>query len=139
MWKWFITLLAVCAVTPAYAQISSPFVPNGEARIAAMETANTAYTRASAVQYSVPTTGQTVVSDGSGAMFLNPAGLLATLTVTLPSSPVDGQTFEISSSQTITVLTVNGGTVKGGITTILLNGWARWRYSVTAASWFRAS
>lgn len=130
--KYILTCVALMLATPAYAQINNPSVTNGEVRMVAAELTN-------AVQYSVPTTGQTVVSNGSGVLFLNPAGLLVSLTVTVPSAPVDGQSFEVASSQAITTLTMNGGTIKGALTTFVLNGWARWRYSSSAAAWFRAS
>lgn len=89
-------------------------------------------------QYAVPTTGQTVVAGiGVSTLLLDPAGTIAALTVTLPSSPVDGQRFTVSSSAVITVLTINGGTIKGGIGTMSLNGFAKYTYSGTSSTWFR--
>lgn len=90
------------------------------------------------VQAAAPTTGQTVtVSSGTTALLLNPAGTLATLTVTLPSSPVDGQPLIISTSQALTALTVNGGTIVGTLTTLALGGYAYFVYGATATKWFR--
>jgi hypothetical protein len=114
-------------------------IVNGESRMSAMEAKGTAFDTANAIQYVVPTTGQTINATGTGSLVLAPAGLLATLTVTFPSSPVDGQGFEVFSSQIITALTLSGGTIKGAITSIAINGWARWKYSSTGAAWFRAS
>jgi len=89
-------------------------------------------------QYVVPTTGSTVVcANSTTLLLLNPASVLATLTVTLPPNPVDGQRFVMAAGALITLLTINGGTVKGLITTLSLNGYARFAYSVDANAWFR--
>lgn len=112
---------------------------NYESRIAAMEANGTAYNLASAVQYATPTAGQTVASNGSGYLALAPAGLLATLAVTFPAAPFDGQSFEVGCTQIVTTLTMNGGTIKGALIAFAVNGWARWKYVATASAWFRAS
>ena len=91
-----------------------------------------------AIQYNVPTTGQTVViGSGMSALVLNNAALLATLTVTLPASPFDGQRVTIATGNGVTALTVNGGTINGTVATLAVNGYARFIYSATAAAWFR--
>lgn len=88
-------------------------------------------------QYAQPTTGQTVTANpGVAALFIDPAGTLATLTVVLPASPVEGQGFEMGSSQILTALTITG-TIVGTLTTLALGGFARFRYSATASKWFR--
>lgn len=77
--------------------------------------------------YSAPTTGSTVtIASGTETEVIDPAGTLATLTVTLPacSSGYDGSVARFSSSQTITALTVNAasGTVSNAPTTIAAGG-----------------
>lgn len=58
--------------------------------------------------YSTPTTGSTVtMAANQPRAILNPAGTLATLTVSLPPTPVDNQTARVSSTQVITSLTVS--------------------------------
>lgn len=90
------------------------------------------------VQWAQPTGGATVaVGAGKTALFIDNAALLATLTVTMPTSPADGQRVIIASAAGITVLTVSGGTVKGAVTTLSVNGWARYNYSTASAAWFR--
>lgn len=90
------------------------------------------------VQAAAPSTGSTVVvNQGTTALLLNPAGTLATLTITLPSSPKDGQMLTIATSQILTSLTVNGGTIVGTLTTLALGGYAYFVYGATAAKWFR--
>jgi len=83
--------------------------------------------------YAQPLTGNTLTAiAGQGAFVIDPAGAIAALTVVLPPGAVDGQVFELSTTQTITALTVNpaaGDTVVGGAVGVLAaNGGASWRY-----------
>lgn len=91
------------------------------------------------VQYTTPSAGNTVNVNNSGhiRLILNPATTLATLTVTLPSGASDGDVVEICSSQIITTLTLNGGTIVGAIAALAVGGFATYVYSATADSWFR--
>lgn len=89
------------------------------------------------LQYAAPTVGQTVTSDGSSILIIDPAGTLATLTIVLPASPINGQDFVIASSQIVTTLTVTG-TIVGTLTALAVAGFARFIYSSTASKWFRA-
>ena len=90
------------------------------------------------VQAVAPATGNTVVvSAGTTALLLSPAGTLATLTITLPSSPVNGQALVIATSQALTALTVNGGTIVGTLTTLALGGFAYFVYDSATSKWFR--
>lgn len=90
--------------------------------------------------YTVPTLGQTVVVptfDGPNMrVLLDPAGTLATLTVTLPSA-TDGQSVAIMTSQALTLLTLNGGTIINTVTTLALGNSAEYIYSVSSNKWFR--
>lgn len=57
----------------------------------------------------VPTTGFTkTFAAGKTRLVLNPAGTLATGTITLPAAQTDGMEVEIYSSQEITALTLDG-------------------------------
>jgi hypothetical protein len=61
--------------------------------------------------YNTPLAGATVtMGTAERRCVIDPAGLLATLTVVLPPSPSDGQVAGVSSTQAITALTVNAGT-----------------------------
>src|ERR1700748_1422907 len=53
------------------------------------------------VQDSVPLTGNTVTSNGSNLLAINPAGALAALTIIFPSLPKNGQVFTINITQNI--------------------------------------
>lgn len=91
------------------------------------------------VQYSAPTTGSTITVGSSGhvKLLINPAGTLLALTVTLPASPQDGDIVSIGSSQIVTGLTMNGGTIIGGLTSLAVATFASFIFSSTANSWFR--
>lgn len=85
-----------------------------------------------------PTTGGTVAAATTQWNVINPAGTLATLTITLPDNPVDGELVEYSFRQIITSLTVAagaGGASVDGITTAAANSWARWGYVASLTRW----
>lgn len=69
---------------------------------------------AGAVNYQAPLTGATVTANPTDStMLVDPAGTIAALTVVMPgpaASLVDGQTWRLTSSQTITALTLTPGT-----------------------------
>ena len=92
-----------------------------------------------AVQYVAPTTGSTVnvATTGNIVLFINPAGSLLALTVTLPATPTNGDRVSIASSQVVTTLTMNGGTIIGALTTLAVASFAAYSYSSDASSWFR--
>lgn len=102
------------------------------------------FTRASAfrdasIQLEVPASGDTVlITDATDMLILNPAGALATLTITLPSINIDqGQVVTIASSTEITSVTLNGGSINGAITTLPANGFAQYIYELSTNEWFR--
>lgn len=89
-------------------------------------------------QYSTPTTGQTVNSNGAEYLVINPAGALLALTVGFPSSPVDGQLFNLSSTQAVTTITLtSSGTIDGTLTGIAANGTAGWIYIASITTWVK--
>lgn len=74
-----------------------------------------------------PTAGQTVTMTADAVnetAYLTPAGTLATLTVTLPANATSriGQFARILTTQTLTVLTVNGATTIVNNPTTLVAG-----------------
>ena len=61
--------------------------------------------------YQTPTTGFSYTfAAGVNVLVMQPAGTLATGTVTMPAAPVDGMTITVESTQQITALTVQGNT-----------------------------
>lgn len=89
----------------------------------------------------VPLTGFTqTISNTTNVLVLEPAGTLATGTITMPASPVDNQVIRIVSTQAITSLTHNGNTgqtVKAPLTTLGANGYASWVYIQSTTTWYR--
>lgn len=88
-----------------------------------------------------PTTGFTIAAAaGVTQLVLNPAGTLATGTVTFPPNPGDNQPFSLMTSQTITALTANtsdGNSINGAPTTLSANTAVRWRFITSLSKWFR--
>ena len=90
------------------------------------------------VQYSAPLTGDTVtVAPSTTQLIIEPAGTLAALTITLPANPLKGQPLNIASTQVVTALTMSGGTILGGLTTIAANGFAQ--YCFNSPKWYRVA
>lgn len=97
-------------------------------------------------QVVVPTTGQNVTVNAQTQdlwLVLNPAGVLASLTVTMPpkASAFDGQQVSISTSQALTSLTIggNGATVYGEPGTLPAGGFLTMKYSVNQDGWYATS
>jgi len=86
-----------------------------------------------------PTAGATVNPvAGTDVLILRPAGALATLTVNVPSSPFNGQEITVVSTQTITTLTMGGGTIIGAPTTLAAGGYAAFVFNGANSEWCRA-
>ena len=103
--------------------LTNPVVGTQAAGDNSTKAASTAYADAfnADPQFFVPTTGGTVSPTASGAQvqaFINPAGTLATLTLTLPTGAFKGQTLYATFTQIITALTVTATNVdsKGKVT-----------------------
>jgi hypothetical protein len=88
-----------------------------------------------------PTTGFSItIANYTSTLILNPAGTLASGTITMPASPIDGQIVQVSSSQTVTALTVSpntGQTLSGAPTTITATAGFRYIYNLSGTNWYR--
>lgn len=94
-----------------------------------------------AYDYQVLTTGFSYTfAAGTQTLFMNPAGTLATGTVTMPASPADGMTITFSSSQEVTALTVAANTgqsiVAGGAVTLAKNASLSYTYRLANTTWY---
>lgn len=93
--------------------------------------------------YSVPLTGFTITpANGTTFVYLNPAGTLATGTLTMPAIANDGQEFCLTDTQTQTAITIsaNTGQSLGGIaapTALVANTIYCWFYRASASTWIR--
>jgi len=93
------------------------------------------------VQRAIPVTGATVaIGNNTTGLILEPAGTLATLTITLPTAPRDGQLLFISTIATITTLTVSGGAIGANQSpsTLTAGDSIRFVYQATGSKWFKA-
>ena len=106
-------------------------------------TANEVRNARNTLERVVPTTGFTnTIANTTSYYIIEPAGTLATGTLTMPASPVNEQVVTIASTQTITALTHNpntGQTLKGALTTIAADGNASWIYRTANTTWYRVS
>lgn len=96
----------------------------------------------SGYQYSAPIAGATVTVTAGliSKLVLNPAGTLATLTVTLPATPADGQTCRVGCSQIVTTLTLNapgGATVSNSPAAFAAGGSCEFLYRTADTTWYR--
>jgi hypothetical protein len=91
--------------------------------------------------YQVLTTAFTYTfAAGTQVLVINPAGTLATGTITMPASPADGMTIRFSSSQIITALTVSANTgqsIVSAVTTLAAGGGAAYIYRLANTTWYR--
>jgi len=89
--------------------------------------------------YQVLTTGFTYTfAAGTQVLVMNPAGTLATGTITMPASPADGMTITFSSTQQITALTMagNGATINNAITLLSAKQAVSYVYRATGTTWY---
>ncbi len=98
--------------------------------------------QAEPVDYSAPATGASVqASDQAAGLIIKPAGTIAALTVTMPANPLDGQTFFLTATQTVTTLTQSasaGQTLNGALTTIgaAVSTHGKWVYRAADTTWY---
>jgi len=89
--------------------------------------------------YQVLTTGFSYTfAAGTQVLVINPAGTLATGTITMPAAPADGMTITVESTQQVTALTMsgNGGTVVGPAVQLIPNQPLSWVYRTSNTSWY---
>lgn len=78
-----------------------------------------------------------VVPQGTTSLNMLNASALATLTVTLPPNPVNGQKMHLFSQGGVTALTLNGGTVVNGITAMTALVGYEFVYQASNTTWYR--
>lgn len=97
--------------------------------------------------FQTPTTGFSItVPNATSVLYLNPAGTLATGTITMMASPSDGQRFCLLTSQTQTAVTMTANTGQSFYTTngalatptaLMANTRYCWFYAASKAAWVR--
>lgn len=90
--------------------------------------------------FQTPTTGFSItLSNVIWHTILDPAGTLATGTITMPAAPIDGQIVNVRSSQVITSLTVSanaGQSIKGNPTSLAVGGTFECLYRNANTTWY---
>ena len=90
--------------------------------------------------YQAPTTGFSYTfAAGVNVLVMQPAGTLATGTITMPAAPADGMTITFSSSQQITALTVQGNTgqsMSNAVTFLPGKTAASYVYRLSNTTWY---
>lgn len=89
--------------------------------------------------YQVPTTGFSYTFSTANVLLMNPAGTLATGTITTPASPVDGMTITIQTTKQITALTLTANTgqsISSGATSLGANASVSYIYRLASTTWF---
>jgi len=93
-----------------------------------------------AYDYQVLTTGFSYTfAAGTQTLVINPAGTLATGTVTMPASPVDGMVITVVSTQQVTAVTIAGNTgqsLVGGAAQLIPNQPLSFVYRLTNTTWY---
>jgi hypothetical protein len=91
--------------------------------------------------FEIPTNGFSLtIGTGVLTLLLDPAGTLATGTITLPPSPINGQEIRVSSSETVTALTVSpntGQSIKNAPTTLTAGSGFGYIYQSDNTTWYR--
>lgn len=86
------------------------------------------------------TTSGTITGNNTqqDVIIIHNAGATVTLTIAFPSTPINGQTFSISSVGGITTLTMSSGTtILNGLTSMAAGGVAKYIYSSGFNSWIK--
>ena len=80
---------------------------------------------------------------GTTTLIINPAGTLATGTITMPGSPADGMVITFTTTQEITAITINGNTGQsiGGsqVSLMAANSAMSFVYRLSNTTWYRTT
>lgn len=85
--------------------------------------------------------GSTQLSNNVHQVILTNGSVIATHTLTLPATPVDGQYLGLAGGAggvtTLTLSPSGGETINGTITTLLASTFASWQYRASDTTWWR--
>ena len=82
----------------------------------------------------------TQIFSNIGVVLIQPNATIASYTITMPATPVQGQGIKIGFANTITTLThtvVGGQTLLSGLTTGNVSNGGEWIYDTNTASWYK--
>lgn len=86
------------------------------------------------------TAESTTISTGVGGIYLDHTATIASHTLTMPAAPEDGSEITIASRSAVTSLTHDpnvGQYIRGALTALTANGFAKYRYRASDAYWHR--
>lgn len=83
-----------------------------------------------------PLTGGTVNTINNQYNIVNPAGSIATLTINLPSSPLNNDVVYIKFDQSVAAVTYSNGTTVGGMLAPPLGAIVVFTYDATTSTWY---
>lgn len=90
--------------------------------------------------YQVLTTGFSYTfASGTQTLVINPAGTLATGTITMTAAPADGMVLTIESTQQVTAITIQGNTgqsLVGGASQLIPNKPLSYIYRLSNTTWY---
>lgn len=93
-----------------------------------------------AIQTATPASGASItINNNASVLILKHTATIATLTITLPGSPANGQIVRIATRSTVTTLTLNantGQTRYGNPTTISATTPTAFIYEAATLSWY---
>jgi hypothetical protein len=99
------------------------------------------YVAPQAYTYNVPIAGFALtIGAGVQQLVLDPAGVLATGTITMPAAHADGFVVTISSTRAVTALTLNpisGQTIHTATTALAAATAVRYIYVLSVTKWFK--
>jgi len=102
-----------------------------------------AFTDRATYTYNVPVTGFSItIGAAIQYLILEPAGTLATGTITMPASPTDGYRVGIASTKIVTTLTLTpntGQTIPNSPTALAAGVGVTFLYRSANATWYRVS
>jgi hypothetical protein len=82
-----------------------------------------------------PSSGGTVTAVNNQENIINPTGTLSTLTIALPSSPLNNDVMYFTATQTLSAITYTGGTVVGHASATASQQW-HLTYDIGTTSWY---
>lgn len=94
----------------------------------------------SILQLTSATSGTVTAQDTQQPLTLiHDAGTTLTLTVAFPATPVNGQTFTITSAGGVTTLTITAstGSVIAALASLAVGGTGTWIYGSTGNKWYK--
>ena len=93
--------------------------------------------------YSVPLDGfNLTLGHNTSSLILNPAGVLSSGSITMPSSPFNGQFVRISSTKNITTISVSanvGQTINNAPTSLTAGVGVAFQFVLSQLSWFKVA